>query len=78
MAGRSAGVDHLVRVERLAAAARTASDLASDARLARDQAIAEADAAGHSLGQLRTASGLAKSHVQRIVIEATARHQAPQ
>ena len=77
MASRGAGVDHLVRVERLSAAARTAGDLAADARLAPDQAIAEADEAGISLGRLRTASGLAKSHVQRIVIEATARRQQP-
>ena len=64
------------RIERTAAAARTANDLAADARERRDEAIAEGDSIGLGLRHMAKLAGLARSHVQRIVVEATARRQS--
>lgn len=64
------------RLRRLADAARSSAEVAEDDRAARDLAIAEADAAGMKLTRISEVTGLAISHVSRIVVRVTADAQA--
>lgn len=64
------------RLRVLAASARESATVAEDDRKARNAAIAEADREGWKLREISKATGLAVSHVQRIVVDATADAQA--
>lgn len=66
----------LVRVRRLAAAARRSEDLATADREARDQAIEAADLAGHSVREIAREAGLSVGRVQGVIVERTAIRQA--
>jgi DNA invertase Pin-like site-specific DNA recombinase len=63
------------RLRRLTNAAREAADAHAAAREARDAAIMTADDEGMKLREIARGSGLSLSHVQRIVVEQTARRQ---
>jgi AraC-like DNA-binding protein len=63
------------RLRRLASAARESAEVAQADRSARDAAIEEADADGWNLPAIAREVDMSVSHVQRIVIAATARRQ---
>lgn len=67
------GTERVIR--RLADAARESARIAGEDREARDAAIAQGDQDGLGLRHLARISGLSVSHVQRIIVMATATRQ---
>lgn len=63
------------RLERLSTAAKTSAALADDARVARNTAIVDADDEGCSIKGIARVCEMSPSHVQRILIAATAERQ---
>lgn len=63
------------RLTRLAATARRTAEAATDARTARDEAIAEAEDGGWTLGAIAARTGLSVAHVGRIAVAQTGRRQ---
>ncbi len=70
--------DLSVRLRRTSSAARAARQAHLDAAEARDQAIEDADVALVSMAEIGRLTGMAVSHVQRIVAKRTAARQARQ
>jgi hypothetical protein len=64
------------RLRRTASAAKASEDQASDDRDARNMVIEEADQAGISIREIARITFLTPTHVQRIIIRATAARQA--
>lgn len=63
------------RLQRLGTAARSAAELAEDARETRDAAIEQASTEGLSVREISHDTGLSKSAVQQIVLVRTAARQ---
>lgn len=63
------------RLVKLSAAVRASKKVWEDDREARDAAIEEADELGLALRDIARITGMSVGHVQRIVVERTARRQ---